>query len=60
MYHKVSVARNYLLNICNVFVQVWSDAAVQIFYSLSVASGGLIAMASYNKFNNNVLRYVHL
>ncbi|XP_052814303.1 sodium- and chloride-dependent glycine transporter 1-like [Mya arenaria] len=36
--------------------QVWSDAAVQIFYSLSACSGGLIAMASYNNFNNNVLR----
>ncbi|KAK3082621.1 hypothetical protein FSP39_000641, partial [Pinctada imbricata] len=36
--------------------QVWSDAAVQIFYSLSACSGGLIAMASYNKFNNNCLR----
>ncbi len=37
--------------------QVWSDAAVQIFYSLSTCTGGLIAMASYNKFNNNCLRY---
>ncbi|XP_063412861.1 sodium- and chloride-dependent glycine transporter 2-like [Mytilus trossulus] len=35
---------------------VWSDAAVQIFYSLSACSGGLIAMASYNKFSNNILR----
>ncbi|KAL4217326.1 hypothetical protein ACF0H5_023777 [Mactra antiquata] len=35
---------------------VWSDAAVQIFYSLSACSGGLIAMASYNNFNNNILR----
>ncbi|KAL3856091.1 hypothetical protein ACJMK2_015287 [Sinanodonta woodiana] len=35
---------------------VWSDAAVQIFYSLSVCSGGLIAMASYNNFRNNCLR----
>ncbi|ELU09520.1 hypothetical protein CAPTEDRAFT_156299 [Capitella teleta] len=36
--------------------EVWSDAAVQIFYSLSTCSGGLIAMASYNKFNHNTLR----
>nr|XP_022323366.1 sodium- and chloride-dependent glycine transporter 1-like [Crassostrea virginica] len=36
--------------------KVWSDAAVQIFYSLSACQGGLIAMASFNKFDNNVLR----
>lgn len=35
---------------------VWKDAAVQIFYSLSACSGGLIAMASFNKFNHNVRR----
>jgi len=33
--------------------QVWGDAAVQIFYSLGPAWGGLLAMASFNRFNNN-------
>lgn len=37
-------------------IQVWSDAASQIFYNLSACTGGLIAMASYNKFKNNCLR----
>ena len=36
--------------------QVWSDAATQIFYSLSACSGGLITMSSFNKFRNNCYR----
>lgn len=32
---------------------VWGDAAVQIFFALSPAWGGLITLASYNKFHNN-------
>nr|XP_022326232.1 sodium- and chloride-dependent glycine transporter 1-like isoform X1 [Crassostrea virginica] len=36
--------------------QVWGDAAVQIFYSVGMAWGGLITMASFNKFNNNCYR----
>ncbi|CAF1069314.1 unnamed protein product [Adineta steineri] len=35
---------------------VWKDACTQVFYALSCCSGGLIAMASFNNFNNNIYR----
>ncbi|XP_013776785.1 sodium- and chloride-dependent glycine transporter 2-like [Limulus polyphemus] len=37
-------------------VTVWRAAAEQLFFSLSVASGGLIMFGSYNKFYNKVYR----
>lgn len=35
---------------------VWTDAATQIFFSTSISYGGMVTLASYNKFNSNVLR----
>ncbi|XP_020371662.1 sodium- and chloride-dependent GABA transporter 1-like [Rhincodon typus] len=37
-------------------VQVWVNAAAQIFNSIGIGFGTMISMASYNKFNNNVLK----
>ncbi|XP_017276500.1 inactive sodium-dependent neutral amino acid transporter B(0)AT3-like [Kryptolebias marmoratus] len=36
--------------------QVWLDAATQIFFSLSVAAGGLMAVSSYNDEKNDCER----
>ncbi|ESP00138.1 hypothetical protein LOTGIDRAFT_173444 [Lottia gigantea] len=35
---------------------VWLQAMMQMFFSVGMGWGGFITMASYNKFNNNVLR----
>lgn len=34
-------------------VKIWGDAALQVFYSLCCCWGGLITLASYNKFHSN-------
>lgn len=35
-------------------IGVWRDAAVQIFFTLSLCYGGLPTLASYNKFNHRI------
>ncbi|XP_030214771.1 sodium- and chloride-dependent GABA transporter ine isoform X1 [Gadus morhua] len=37
-------------------VQVWVNAAAQVFNSIGIGFGSMISLASYNKFNNNILR----
>ncbi|XP_042354401.1 sodium- and chloride-dependent neutral and basic amino acid transporter B(0+) [Plectropomus leopardus] len=36
--------------------QAWNDAATQTFYSLSIGWGGVMTLASYNNFHNNVFK----
>ena len=43
-----------------ILLQVWMEAAIQVFYSLGPAWGGVITMASFNKFQHKALRYVNL
>ncbi|XP_049432387.1 sodium- and chloride-dependent neutral and basic amino acid transporter B(0+)-like [Epinephelus fuscoguttatus] len=35
-------------------IEVWRDAAAQNLYSLAIASGGTVALASYSNFHNNM------
>ncbi|XP_072289762.1 sodium- and chloride-dependent GABA transporter 1 isoform X2 [Eucyclogobius newberryi] len=37
-------------------IKVWLNAAAQVFNSVGIAFGTMVSMASYNKFNNNILR----
>ena len=51
MYYFIVPDFNRLLE-----TQVWKDAAVQIFFSMSIAGGGLVTLSSYNRFHNNILK----
>ena len=38
-------------------VQVWNDAAVQVFFDMPNCWGGMIALASYNRFHHKFYGY---
>ncbi|RWS24554.1 Sodium- and chloride-dependent glycine transporter 2-like protein, partial [Leptotrombidium deliense] len=38
-------------------LQVWRDAAIQVFYSFGIAGGGMLTYASYNRFTENVVKH---
>ena len=37
--------------------RIWTDAAIQVFYSQGAGTGCLLALASHNKFKTNVFKY---
>ena len=45
----------YFNNSIQIILQIWRDAASQVFFTLGVGVGGVIALASYNKFRHNFL-----
>lgn len=47
--------RELVIYVTDLF-QVWLEAGTQIFFSLGLAFGGLIAFSSYNPVNNNCYR----
>jgi len=42
----------------DIFSQVWNDAALQIFFAMSNCWGGLIALASFNRFHHQFRGFV--
>lgn len=52
----IAYKNNNLTVTSMIMLQVWADAATQIFYSLGPGWGGLVSMASFNRFHYNNLR----